>query len=149
MMDSIDREILITLMSQGRTTWSELAHQLSLSSPAIAERVRKMEEAGIIKGFSVQLEPSKVGCALTALIAVTLSHPEGRESFLNLVSDMTQIQECHHVTGDDDYQLKVRCQGTKELEEQVINRIKSLKGVSRTRTNIVLSSPKESSELPL
>ncbi|MBF0288460.1 MAG: Lrp/AsnC family transcriptional regulator [SAR324 cluster bacterium] len=148
-MNSIDKEILIALLSQGRITWSELANQLGLSSPAIAERVRKLEEAGVIKGFSVQLDPARVGCALTALIAVTLSQTEDRVNFMKLVAEMPQIQECHHITGDDDYQLKVRCKGTKDLEEQVIDRIKSLKGVSRTRTSIVLSSPKEISELPL
>lgn len=136
-------------MTQGRITWSELAGILELSAPATAERVRRLEERKIIKGYTALIDPEAVGCELTAFIAVTLERPEHRAAFLQRVQELAEIQECHHVTGEDDYLLKVRCRNTKDLEQLVSENLKGLPGILRTRTTIVLSTTKETPILPL
>jgi Lrp/AsnC family transcriptional regulator, leucine-responsive regulatory protein len=136
-------------MAQGRITWSELAGILELSAPATAERVRRLEERKIIKGYTALIDPEAVGCELTAFIAVTLERPEHRAAFLQRVQELAEIQECHHVTGEDDYLLKVRCRNTRGLEQLVSENLKGLPGILRTRTTIVLSTTKETPILPL
>ncbi|NJN58815.1 MAG: Lrp/AsnC family transcriptional regulator [Leptolyngbyaceae cyanobacterium SL_5_9] len=148
-MNSVDCKVLQNLMTQGRITWSELAGILELSAPATAERVRRLEERKIIKGYTALIDPEAVGCELTAFIAVTLERPEHRAAFLQRVQELAEIQECHHVTGEDDYLLKVRCRNTKDLEQLVSENLKGLPGILRTRTTIVLSTTKETPILPL
>ena len=148
-MDSIDFKVLSELMTNGRMTWAELANCLGLSSPATAERVHRLEEQGIIKGFTALVDPEAVGCGLTAFVAVTLDRPEHRHPFLQTMGTLQEVQECHHVTGEDDYWLKVRCKGTRDLERLVSDTIKSMPGVARTRTTIVMSTLKETPSLPL
>lgn len=148
-MDGIDRKILQHLMQQGRMTWAELANLLELSAPAIAERVRRLEQQGVIQGYEAKVDPEKVSCDLAAFILVTLEHPQHRQGFLDLVLSLPEVQECHHIAGDGDYLLKVRCGGTRALESLISDRLKALPGISQTRTTVVLSTVKETSTLPL
>ncbi len=141
-MDELDLRALIYLTEHGRAPWSDLAVKLGLSAPSCAERVRKLEDRGIIKGYTTLVDPSKVGLNLTAFLEVTLEHPQMRSKFLDTVAQHTSVLECHHITGDFDYLLKVRMEGTAQLEE-LLSEIKSGLGVLKTRTTIVLSSPKE------
>ncbi|NJO77886.1 MAG: Lrp/AsnC family transcriptional regulator [Cyanobacteria bacterium RM1_2_2] len=148
-LDEIDSKVIQHLMAQGRITWSELASLLELSAPAAADRVRRLEERNVIQGYAAQINPEAVGCALTAFIAVSLGQAEHRAAFLQKVGELPEIQECHHVTGEDDYWLKVRCRHTKDLERLVSEELKGLAGVLKTRTTIVLSTAKETTALPL
>lgn len=148
-MDEIDIKVLQQLMIQGRITWSELASLLQLSAPATADRVRRLEEKGIIQSYAALVNPELIGCGITAFIAVTLDRPEHRQGFIDLVHQLPEIQECHHVTGDDDYLLKVRCMSTRSLEALISDRIKGLPGILRTRTTLALSTVKETPVLPL
>ncbi len=148
-LDAVDYKILYALMTQGRMTWSELASLLELSAPATSDRVRRLEERQIIQGYTALIAPEAVGCQLTAFIAVTLSNPEQRQPFLTLVDALPEIQECHHVTGDDDYWLKVRCRNPKDLERLLSDELKGKLGALKTRTTIVLSTAKETTQIPL
>ncbi|PSR24341.1 MAG: Lrp/AsnC family transcriptional regulator [Sulfobacillus benefaciens] len=148
-MDTIDFKALSELMMNGRMTWAELGSCLGLSSPATAERVRRLEDQGVIKGFTALVDHEAVGCALTAFVAVSLERPEHRNRFLQKIMEMQEVQECHHVAGEDDYLLKVRCKGTRDLERVVSDTVKSIPGVARTRTTIVMSTPKETPSPPL
>lgn len=136
-------------MDNGRMSWSELAGLLGLSSPAAADRVRRLEEQGIIQGYTALINAESVGYDLTALIAVSLERPEHRKDFLKLVLKLPEIQECHHTAGDDDYMLKVRCRGTRDLDRIISDELKSLPGILRTRTTIVLGTLKETLNVPL
>lgn len=147
-MDAVDSKLIHRLMARGRITWAELAHQVGLSAPAVTDRVRRLEERGVIRGYGALVAPDEVGLHLTALVAVTLEHPRHRAEFLALVQALPQIQECHHVAGDDDYVLKVRCRSTRQLDELISGQLKSLAGVARTRTTIVMSTLKETPVLP-
>ncbi|MBX3064164.1 MAG: Lrp/AsnC family transcriptional regulator [Anaerolineae bacterium] len=148
-MDEIDFKAIEMLTAQARITWAELAIALGLSAPATAERVRRLEADGVIKQYTAILGAEELGLNLTAFIAVTLDRPQHRQAFLVQVAQTSEIQECHHVAGDDDYLLKVRCQNTKHLDWLLTERIKGITGVTRTRTTIVLSTAKETAALPL
>ncbi len=102
-----------------------------LSAPATAERVRRLEERGAVRGYAALIDPEAVGCGLTAFIAVTLERLEHRDPFLQRVLELPEIQECHHIAGDDDYLLKVRCRSPRDLEQISSERIKSLQGLAR------------------
>jgi Lrp/AsnC family transcriptional regulator, leucine-responsive regulatory protein len=142
-LDDLDLTILNFLIQNGRATWADIAQACGLSAPAVAERVKRLEKQQIIQGYTVRLSPQQLGYDLTAFIAVTLDRPEHRADFLSYVQANPLIQECHHVTGDGDYLLKVRCRHTAALEDLLSNGIKGLAGVSQTRTSIALSTLKE------
>jgi len=148
-MDTVDREILTALMEDGRMTWAELSERTGLSAPSVAERVHRLEGRGVIRGYAALVNGSQVGAHMTAFVAVSLSSPTARDGFLRAVRETSEIQECHHTAGDDDYLLKVRCGGTAELEYLVSDLLKGVPGVARTRTTVVLSTVKESVVVPL
>lgn len=148
-LNNLDFKIIVQLMRQGRMTWAELAGILELSAPAAADRVRRLEERQVIRGYAALVDPEQVGCGLTAFVAVTLDRPEHRAAFIARVQTLPEIQECHHVTGEDDYLLKVRCGSTRALEQLISEGLKGLPGVFKTRTTIALSTLKETPVLPL
>jgi Lrp/AsnC family leucine-responsive transcriptional regulator len=148
-IDTIDYKAIEALMAQGRRTWADLAADLGLSAPAAADRVRRLEDRGIIRGYAALVDPAAAGCDLTAFVAVTLARPADRAPFLDLVARLPEVQECHHIAGDDDYLLKVRCAHTRDLDRVLSTELKSLPGVVRTRTTIVLSTLKETPVLPV
>jgi Lrp/AsnC family leucine-responsive transcriptional regulator len=148
-MDAIDTKALHALQSAGRESWATLGERLGMTGPAAAERVRRLEERGVIRGYTAIVNPPAVGVALAAFIAVSLERPKDRVKFLALVANLPEIQECHHVAGEDDYLLKVRCRGTADLERLLTHDLKGLTGVARTRTTIVLSTVKETLVVPL
>ena len=148
-MDTQDIKTLRRLMREGRSTWSELARLLGLSAPAAADRVRRLEERGVIRGYSAVVDPEAVGLGVTAFVAVTLERPEHRAGFLGWVDGAPEVQECHHVAGEGDFLLKVRCAAVRDLEAIVSEEIKGLHGVTSTRTTVVLSTRKETPVLPL
>ena len=148
-MDSLDKKALQYLMRHGRATWAELGELLGLSAPSAADRVRKLEQQKVIRGYAALVDPASVGYALTAYVSVTLASHRNRSTFLRAVEKLDVIVECHHVSGDDDYLLKVRCLNTGDLDHLLAIELKEKIGVARTRTTIVLSTSKESVRLPV
>jgi len=145
----MDFKVVARLQEVGRESWTRLAELLGVTGPAAAERVRRLEERGVIRGFAALLDPAAVGARLTAFVAVTLEHPKYRRAFLERVDALAEVQECHHVAGDDDYLLKVRCSDTGHLDHVLSEELKDVPGVLRTRTTIVLGTLKETTVLPL
>ena len=148
-LDELDVKLLVALSSAGRVRWSALAEQFAVSPPAIADRVRRLEQIGAIRGYTALLDAQKLGFDLTAFIAVTLAHPQHRQTFTDYVQSKAQIQSCHHVTGEGDYLLRICCRSTAELEQLLSEELKSLPGVVQTRTSIALSAVKDEVALPL
>ncbi len=148
-MDAIDYKAIAVLQASGRESWAKLGETLGMTAPAAAERVRKLEEGGVIRGYAALVDAESVGAALTAFVAITLDRPEHRKAFLKRVGKLAEVQECHHVAGDDDYLLKVRCRGARDLDRVISEELKSVPGVGRTRTTIVLNTAKETPSLPL
>jgi Lrp/AsnC family transcriptional regulator, leucine-responsive regulatory protein len=148
-MDNLDLMALNHLMESGRASWSELSGVLNLSGPSTADRVKKLEEVGAIKSYVAIVDPDAVGCSLLAFIAVVLEHPKYRAGFIDFVRNTASVQECHHVTGEYDYLLKIRCQNTAELERLISNDLKDAGGIAKTQTIIALSTVKETVKLPI
>jgi Lrp/AsnC family leucine-responsive transcriptional regulator len=148
-LDEIDLSILLKLQSNGRTKRNELAEAIGLSIPAISERLRKLEEErAIVEGYHAKLEPKSLGLDVAAFIFVTVESSMLYQQFLDSAKKHPEIMEVHAVTGDGSHLLKVRTWNTSTLEH-LLSEIQSWKGVKQTRTNVVLSSPKETSSLPI
>ena len=143
-LDEQDRILIARLADDARVSWAELAVELGLSAPAVAERVKRLKQRGVIRGFHAILDPPSMGLHLTAFIAVTLTHPRDRAAFLKVVRKQGEVKEAHHLAGEDDYLLKVHCRDTSHLEHFLTDILKSVPGVQRTRTSIVLGTAKES-----
>jgi Lrp/AsnC family leucine-responsive transcriptional regulator len=139
-MDDTDLRIVDFLTVNARTSFAELAERVGLSAPSTADRVRRLEERGVILGYTARVDPGSLGGGLTAFISVTVGDPERTRTFLSEVTNLPEVVECHHVAGDDDYLLKVHVDGTRGLESFVTDRLKALSGVVRTRTTVVLST---------
>ncbi|MFD6621269.1 HTH-type transcriptional regulator LrpC [Streptomyces sp. ADI98-12] len=134
--DATDWRILEALQRDGRASFAELARAVSMSASAVTERVRRLEEAGIVRGYTAVVDPERLGYAILAF--VRLRHPHGNyKPFHDLVAATPQILEAHHVTGGDCFLLKVAARSMRHLEE-VTGRIAGLGAVT---TSIVYSSP--------
>lgn len=142
-MDAIDDQILDLLQRDARTTQQELARKVGLSQPSVADRIRKLEEAGVITGYVARVNPRKLGKDITAFIGVGIEHPRYFESFAKKVLDNPEVLECHRVVGQDSYLLKVRTANTESLDRLLVGELRTIAGVTRTHTTIVLASVKE------
>jgi Lrp/AsnC family leucine-responsive transcriptional regulator len=149
LLKSLDMKAIKLLLRNGRATWAELGQHLRVSAPSAADRVHKLERRGVIRGYAALVDPASVGYPLTAYVSVTLASHRKRAAFLRAIEKMEQVAECHHVAGNDDYLLKVRCQGTQDLDHLLATQLKDKLGVARTRTTIVLSTAKESVRVPV
>jgi Lrp/AsnC family transcriptional regulator, leucine-responsive regulatory protein len=103
----------------------------------------------VIQGYAAVVDPDAVGIHMLAFVAVALDRPRNREQFLERITSLSEVQECHHVSGDFDYLLKIRCRGTSDLEQMIAEEIKGVGGVGQTRTIVALRTIKETSMLPL
>jgi Lrp/AsnC family leucine-responsive transcriptional regulator len=147
-VDTIDEQILRLLTEDARMSWADLAAAVNLSAPSVADRVKKLEERAVLRAFRADVDPKAVGCGLTAFVAASVAGPRERAAFLARVHAMPEVLECHHVAGDDDYLVKVRCRDTDDLERILTKELKAHDGVARTRTTIVLSTVKETNVPP-
>lgn len=145
--DEIDIKLISLLQKQGRTKRNELAEAVQLSIPSVSERMRKLEEGGFIRGYNAIIEPKAIGLEVTAFIFLTAESSKFYPGIIEHAAEQEEILECHAITGDGSHILKVRTQSTTTLEV-LLSRIQSWPGVINTRTDIVLSSPKESTVLP-
>jgi Lrp/AsnC family leucine-responsive transcriptional regulator len=135
-MDDLDWKLLSLLQSNGRMTYTELARQVKLSVPAVTERVKRLEEAGVIDGYAARVNAAAAGYLVTALIAITVPQP-AKTKFIKLLETIPEVLECHHVTGADSYMMRLVAVDMADLE-RLIGRI-NLYG--ETRTSIVMSTP--------
>jgi len=142
-IDSTDRKIARLLAADGRMSWAELASALGLSGPSAAERVKKLEQRKVIRGYTAILDAEQLGAEVSAFVAVRLEQPRHRRGFIARVNRLDGVLECHHVAGDDDYFLKVRVASLRELDKLVSEDVKAVDGVAGTRTIIVMSTLKE------
>lgn len=140
-MDSIDYEILNCLRDNSRENATNIGAKINLSTSAVIERIRKLESSGLIKKYTVIIDQSVLGRDLNAFITVRLEHPKYYENFVKHIKKNAFITECHYVAGDFDFILKVLADKRNSLEE-ILNYIKSINGVSFTRTSVVLSENK-------
>lgn len=146
-LDAIDIQILKVLQGNGRTQLGTLADAVQLSAPAVAERLRKLEDRGIILGFTAQISPAPLALDITAFIQVRVDSSTHYPKFLAKVATHQEVMECHAITGDASHLLKIRTRNTSTLEA-LLAEIQRWPGVIGTRTSLVLSTHKETMALP-
>ena len=147
-VDKVDLQLLTLLQEDGRMPQNDLARSVGLSAPAVAERLRKLEERGIIRHFTAVLDARRLGRDVTAFIFVGISGSRAYPQFRARVAEVPEVQECHSITGQGSHLLKIRVENTAALE-QLLAEVQSWPGVQWTTTSIVLSTLKETSSLPL
>jgi Lrp/AsnC family transcriptional regulator, leucine-responsive regulatory protein len=138
-MDAVDSEILRLLGEDARLSWRDLGAAVGLSANAAAERVRRMRAAGVITGFAAQIDPAAGGRTLQALVGVTLAHGTDSDVFATEAARLEQVTEVLHLTGAPDYQLRVACRDTAELDA-LLRTLRIRHGVADTDTTIILRS---------
>ncbi len=148
MLDRIDLKILYILQNHGRSRLADIANEVALSVPAVMGRVKKLEAGGIIEGYQALLNSKKVGKDIAAFIGVSIGHQRNIDNFAAQMLQHHDVLECHHVTGDESFILKVKSANTASLEK-LLGEIRSVEGVTRTVTKVVLSTAKESQTLQL
>ncbi|MFT3769141.1 MAG: Lrp/AsnC family transcriptional regulator [Minicystis sp.] len=146
-MDATDLRILDMLQQNGRATQLELAKAVGLSQPAVAERIRKLEERGVITGYAAKVDAVQLGVDITAFIGVGIEHPKFFEGFAKKVKNLDEVLECHRVVGEDSYVLKIKTRNTRTLDRLLVEVLRTIPGVTRTHTTIVLASIKEESHV--
>jgi Lrp/AsnC family leucine-responsive transcriptional regulator len=141
MLDERDLDILAALQDDGRATFADVATQVGMSASAVHDRVRKLEQAGVIRGYRAVVDPEAMGFMVTALIAATPLDPRQPDDLPESLADFREVEDCYSVAGEANYILKVRTHTTSDLEE-LIRRLRDEGGVA-TRTTVVLSTPFE------
>jgi len=148
LLDQIDLKILSILQNSGRSRLADIAEEVELSAPAVMERVKKLEVGGVIRGYQAVVDGKKVGKDITAFIGVSVGNQRDMNEFATQMLQHHDVLECHHVTGDESFILKVKSANTGSLEK-LLGEIRSVEGVTRTVTKVVLSTAKESQTLDL
>ncbi|MCB9660314.1 MAG: Lrp/AsnC family transcriptional regulator [Polyangiales bacterium] len=141
-LDAIDRQVVVALQADAKISLKSVGEQVGLTAPAVMERVRKLESAGIITGYHACVDARAMGLDIAAFIGVSVHDPARLSDIEDWVEAMPQIMECHHVTGGHTLLLKVKVKNTNSLE-RLISRVRSLDGVEGTHTMVVLSSHTE------
>ena len=138
-LDAVDRHLIALLLEDGRRSYADLARATGLSTSAAHQRVRRLEQRGVITGYTADVDDEAVGMPLAAFVSVKPIDPAGPDDAPQRLQHLTAIEACHSVAGDESYILQVRVAGPGELE-QLLQEIRAAAGVS-TRTTVVLSTP--------
>ncbi len=147
-LDDTDRKLLQLLQRDGLQSMAELSKAIGVAPSTLNDRVKRLGRLGAITGTHARVDPHVLGLDLLAFVFVGWSEGAVEAEFLKKIAAAPEVLECHHVTGGWNYLLKVRVRGTHALEAFLGNVLKQVKGLQRTETLIVLSSPKETMELP-
>ncbi len=150
-LDELDRRILIELQRDARLANAELARRLSLSPPAVHARIRRLEEQGYVRGYVALLDRERLGFDMLCFIQISLQlhQIEQVNHFRTTIQQIPEVLECHHVTGEYDYLLKIAVRNRQELERLVMEKLTPIPGVARIHTSLVFSEIKASTALPL
>lgn len=148
MLDAIDIKILTILQKEGRTKRNAISESVGLSLPSLSERLKKLEEKGIIEGYYAKVNRKPFGYDLMAFITVFMKSSKKFDDLIEHVRETPEILECHAVLGEGSHILKVLVKGTEDLEKLLAN-IQAWPGVLRTVTSFVLSTIKETTNIKL
>jgi Lrp/AsnC family leucine-responsive transcriptional regulator len=150
-MHPVDRQIVEILQAQGRISNVQLAERVGLSPPAVLERVRKLEERGVITGYTALVDNKKVGMGTVSFVAVSLNlhQKDSIEHFHTFVGECSSVRECYHIAGTDDYLLKVYTRDIDDYENFLLHSLTRIKGIDRVKTMFVLSTLKRETWVPI
>src|SRR3954453_11555006 len=142
-LDDIDRTILRILLANGKTSQADIAQQVGIKAPSVFERIKKLQDRGVITGYSACVDADKLGKNLTAFISVTLeggARYADESSIIESIRSETSIEECHVVAGEESFIIKARVSTPLELQE-LTTRLRRMEGVANTRTTVALTTP--------
>jgi Lrp/AsnC family leucine-responsive transcriptional regulator len=145
-LDDIDRQILALLQRDARMTNAAIAAEVGLTAPSVFERVRKLEQRGVIQGYTINIDPAALGKPMTALIRLTAAFDERYNAGIKAISEDPDVLECYNVAGEDCLVLKTKCGSPSDLEN-LLGRIRSQITVQRSVTMIALRALKENAPL--
>ncbi len=146
-LDSIDAKILDILQRDGRASHSAIAEEVGLSQPSVHERVKKLEQHGVIRGYTALLDPQALDLGVLAFISARFNQWKTKE-VAGEIGEVPQVLEVHHIAGEDCLLVKVRCRSTADLEH-VLDRVWKSGAISGSKTTIAFSSYKETMVLPV
>ena len=149
MIDQTSLAILENLQSDARISNAEIGRRVGLAPSAVFERIRKLEERGAVRGYNANIDPAAVDLGLLAFVFVRSDERRGAPLTEAALVAMPEVQEVHHIAGEDCFMLKVRVRDTTALNELLADRISALESVSSTKTTIVLRTAKETSTIPI
>lgn len=149
MLDDVDRQILEILQSDARTSNAELARRVGMAPSAVFERVRRLEQKGVIQGYGARLDPRVMGRALLAYVLVRSDERIGSSSVGEALAGLPEVLEVHHVAGQDSYLAKVRVPDPEALGRLLRERFGAIPSVRSTQSTIALGTFKESWALPV
>jgi Lrp/AsnC family leucine-responsive transcriptional regulator len=144
-LDAKDRKILALVQRNGKMSQALIARHVGLSTAAVNERLKKLEQSRVIRRFCAVVDPHAVGMLVTAFVEVFIEHPRYEESILKRILELDEVQECHYITGEFSLLLKVRVADVEALQKLIIGQLSGTEGVRQTRTVMVLSTVKEES----
>lgn len=147
-LDDIDRSILRILQADATTPFSEVARRIDMSSATVHERVDRLEAAGVIEGYHAEIDPTAVGFDVDALVGVRVEHG-CVDAVVDHLESVPFVEEIHATAGTLDLVLRVHARDEDELRETVFEELGTLKGIRRTNSMVVLSTTKDTEELPL
>ncbi len=150
-LDEIDRKILGIIQLQGRITNARLSEEIGLSPAPTLERVKKLEQMGIIMSYHAKLNPSKIGLGVATFVLVSLNgHTKAKiEGFIEAINKIDEVIECHHITGAGDFILKITSKDIQSYQKLMLEKISEIKEVDNMQSMVVLSTYKDSKVLPL
>ncbi len=148
-IDDTDRQILTILQRNARTSNADIAREVGLAASATLERIRRLEERGVLLGYEARVSAPIVGASLTAFVFVRADESPASTDSARAIGAFPEVQEVHHVAGEDCILVKVRVADTEALGRLLRERIGALPAVRSTRTTIVLQTVKETATLPL
>jgi DNA-binding Lrp family transcriptional regulator len=150
-LDALDRRLLAELQADARVSTAELARRVGLSGPGLQKRLKKLETRGVVQRYATVLNREAVGLDLLCFVQVMLAHhrPESVKGFPGRVNEMPEVLECHFLTGEVDYLLKVVVANHEELQRFLFDKLMKVEGVDRIRTSIVVKEVKSTTSLPL
>jgi Lrp/AsnC family leucine-responsive transcriptional regulator len=149
MIDQTSLAILETLQADARISNAEIGRRVGLAPSAVFERIRKLEERGAVRGYNANIDPSAVDLGLLAFVLVRSEERRGAPKTEAALVALPEVQEVHHIAGEDCFMLKVRVRDTSALNDLLADRISALDGVRSTKTTIVLRTAKETSTIPI
>jgi Lrp/AsnC family transcriptional regulator, leucine-responsive regulatory protein len=150
-LDSIDRRILRELQADGRVSYTDLAPKVGLTTSPCLERVRRLERAGVIKGYTAVIEPRALGTGLLVFVELSLTYtsPEIFADFKRAIARLPEILECHLVSGDFDYLIKARIPDMNAYRALLGELLRHLPGVRNSKTLVVMEEVKETTRIPI
>lgn len=149
--DEIDVQLLRLLQEDGRMTNAELARRVSLSPPSVLQRVKKLEDKGLIRDYAAVLDPERLGFSLTvvAMVSLALHQDQPIQNFRKKVTEFPEVLECLHVSGDYDFMLKIVARDVHDYERFVSERLSAIKGIGKIHSCFVLGVNKSTTALPI